>query len=171
MLFNFSWLGSDALAGAVAHRSSSPNGRSVMAAASAAAAAAASAASFQSGILPSIPLMEMMCAPQLGGSAEEQQLLLCSVTGPLHGDGMATLVHPLRSVGSGASDASGLLGVSYGADGGAVSVAPAPTHTADGVPLSALVADGSAAAVEVADQSFADFARDVWPGLGVGRLE
>ena len=116
-----------------------------------------------------------LCHPHAtlsGAALEEQHLLLGSVTAPLHGDGMATLVRSGT-----ASDGGALLCGGYGsfADGAmyAAAAAPAaalPTHTSAGVPLSTLVADGGAAVGgdapgEAADQSFADFAASVWPKL------
>ncbi len=157
-------------------RRSSPNGKSAQAAAAAsaaaeaAAAAAASAATFSSGILPSIPLLEVGAAP-VTAATEEQQLLL-NVTAPLHGDGMAMLLHPIRAATP--TSASGLLGSahsSYSSADGTFPVAQ-PTHTVLGVPVASLVADGDAAAV--ASDGAADFeafARNVWPSLGSGRAE
>ena len=145
--------------------SNSPNGNGKSSAAAAAAAAAASAASFGAGILPSIPLMEM---PLTGAALDEQHLLLGSVTAPLHGDGMATLV---RSGASSDGTAAALLCSGYGGFvDGAYGVSPSmPTHTSAGVALASLVADGGAAAEdaggEAADQSFAEFATAVWPKL------
>jgi hypothetical protein len=86
----------------------------------------------------------------------------------MHGDGMAMLVHPLRATTP--SGASGLMGASFGADGSFCVTPQQTATTASGVPLSSLVADGAApseAEAEAADQSFVDFARDVWPQLGV----
>jgi hypothetical protein len=143
-------------------RSNSPNGSGNS------ATAAASAASFGAGILPSIPLMDMcnVHAPLAGTTLEDQHLLLGSVTAPLHGDGMATLVRSGTP-----SDGSALLcnGYSGFVDGAYAVTAPSPalpTHTSAGVPLASLVADGGAAVGgEAADQSFAEFATSVWPKL------
>ena len=115
-------------------------------------------------------MLELCAAPP----SDEQQLLLCSVTAPLHGDGMATLLRPMRSSGAPSSGSGlGLAGTSsYSVPGGSfVSVTPPQaTHTAAGVPLAALVADGGSAASDaeeaVADQSFCEFARNLWPGIG-----
>jgi hypothetical protein len=83
----------------------------------------------------------------------------------MHGDGMSMLVHPLRATTP--SGASGLMGAGFGADG-SYCVTPAQAATASGVLLSSLVADGAAPSeAEAADQSFVDFARGVWPELGV----
>ena len=107
-----------------------------------------------------------------GATIEEQQLLLGAVTAPLHGDGMATLVHSATPAADSALLCSGYSG--FVADGTFAVVAPpatVPTHTAAGVPLASLVADGGAAAGgedasgEAADQSFAEFATLVWPKL------
>ena len=127
-------------------RSNSPNGSGES------AAAVASAAPFL--FLPSIPLMDMcnVRAPLAGATLEDQHLLLGSVTAPLHGDGMVTLVPSFADC------------VGYGA-------AAPQTHTSAGVPLASLVAEGSAAVGggeaggEAADQSFAEFATSVWPKL------
>ena len=128
-------------------RSNSPNGSGES------AAAVAGAASFGAGILPSIPLMDMwnVRAPLAGATLEDQHLLLGSVTAPLHGDGMVTLVPSFADC-------------VYGA-------AAPQTHTSAGVPLASLVAEGNAAVGggeaggEAADQSFAEFATSVWPKL------
>ena len=87
----------------------------------------------------------------MSAAEEAQQLLLCSVTAPLHGDGMATLVPSFTDC--------------------AYAAAAPQTHTSAGVPLASLVAEGSAAVGggeaggEAADQSFAEFATSVWPKL------
>ena len=107
-------------------------------------------------------------APLTGTTLEDQHLLLGSVTAPLHGDGMVTLV-PAGTP----SDGSALLCSGYGgfADCTYVTAAAPQTHTSAGVPLASLIADGSAAvgggeaAGETADQSFAEFATSVWPKL------
>lgn len=122
--------------------------------------------------------MELCSAPPSAAPAEaDQQLLLCSVTAPLHGDGMATLLCPLRS--GAPSAVSGMPGGAFSVADGSFTRSPPEgpsreTHTAAGVPLSALVADGASIGggagadgdLETADQSFVEFARNVWPGLG-----
>ena len=145
-------------------RSHSPNGNGNS------AAAAATVASFGAGILPSIPLMDMCNAhaPLTGTTLEDQHLLLGSVTAPLHGDGMVTLVR----AGTPSDGTGALLCSSYAGFADCTYAAAAPqTHTSAGVPLASLIADGSAAVGvgeaggETADQSFAEFATSVWPKL------
>lgn len=109
----------------------------------------------------------MECHASLGGSFEEQQLLIGSVSSigaalaPMHGDGMATLVRSGTPSNGSALYSNGFSNGTYAAPSAAL-----PTHTAAGVPLASLVADGAATTGgEVADESFAEFATSVWPKL------
>ena len=112
--------------------------------------------------------MDMRNAPLTSAALEDHHLLLGSVTAPLHGDGIATLVHAGTP-----SDGSALLCNGYGYDCAYVLSGP-QTHTSAGVPLASLVAEGSAAAGggeaggETADQSFAEFATSVWGPAKLG---